>query len=146
MQGTRASLIFGTDKRKAMSDQEEKTSLEIVKSLMHCLGKFQQYPTINPLVMESIQELHRNLQKWLRTFHRFEAVQIQGNLQVNQSVLSAAAQQKDYLQALLFYMTERNVLTLEILSGISFDEIQQFLEWFSNLPKILSAKAISLDP
>jgi len=137
---TRGSVVIGDSKRQALSAQEEQAILNILNSLMSALGKFQQYPTINQVVLDAMNESSKHLNKWLRTHNRFECVNVQGNLQVNNAILSMPSQQKDFVQAFIFFLTERNVRTFEVRRGINLSELQSFFEFFSKPAKEIVGK------
>lgn len=137
---TRGSVIVSDAKRQVLSHQEEQVVLDVVNALMSTLGKFQQYPTINQVILDAMDEANKKLSKWLRTHKRLEFVAVQGNLQVNNSILSMISQQKDFVQAFLFYLTERNVRTFIVKSGVKSEELQRFYEFFSKSAKEIVAK------
>lgn len=142
--GTRGSVIIGDSKRQTLSDQEEQLAVSIIDGIMSTLGKIQQYPITNEIVAEKLNETHALLSKWLRTYSRFECVTVQSNLQVNNAILPLPMQEKDFIKAFVFYMTERNVRTFEILAGIKLEELQKFFEFFSKPSKeVVSNKNIS---
>ncbi|MCZ7582357.1 MAG: HEAT repeat domain-containing protein [Deltaproteobacteria bacterium] len=136
----RGSVIIGGDSQRALSEQEEKKVLEVVKAFMNALGKFQQYPAMNEIVVGALNDCHKHLSAWLRTHARFEAVVVQGHLQLNKAILSLGSQKQDFLQAFLFYLTERNVRTLEIKPGMEIRELQNFFEFFAKPAKEIVAK------
>jgi len=133
-------VIGGSGSQRVLSDLEEKKVLDIVKGLMDSLGKFQQYPTANEIVLGAMHEFLKHLSAWLRTHRALECVSVQGNLQVNKAILSMAAQKKDFLQALMFFLTERNVRTLEFRDGVGAGEVKIFFEFFTKPPKEIVGK------
>ncbi|HPQ67523.1 MAG TPA: hypothetical protein PKW95_00250 [bacterium] len=137
---SRGSVILDGSKRRSISAQEEKEVLKIVHGLMSCLGKLQQYPSINQVIMDAINDTRDALDKWLRSHNTMEIVDVQGNMQVNQAILSLASQQQDYMQAFLFYLTERNVRTFEFNKGLHKQEFQTFLEFFAKPAKEIVEK------
>jgi hypothetical protein len=136
----RGSVVISDAKRRALSEQEERTVVGIIKAFMSTLGKFQQYPTVNEIVLDAMNDSFNQLGKWLRTHQSLECVSMQGNLQVNNAILSMPSQQKDYVQAFLFYMTERNIRTFEIWRDVQLTELQRFYEFFSKTAKEIVAK------
>lgn len=142
--GTRGSVIIGDSKRRALSDQEEQLAVSIIDNIMATLGKIQQYPITNEIVVEKLNETHSSLSKWLRTYSNFECVTVQSNLQVQNAVLPMPVQEKDFVKAFVFYLTERNVRTFQIMTGIKLEELQRFFEFFSKPAKeVVANKNVS---
>ncbi|MBZ0272584.1 HEAT repeat domain-containing protein [bacterium] len=137
---TRGTMVIGGGAARSLSDQEEKRALDILKALMNALGKFQQYPTVNEVVLDALHETTKGLFAWVRTHHRLELVAVHGNLQVNKAILSMGAQKRDFVQAFIFYMSERNIRTLEFLNGIEANELQNFCGFFSKPAKQIVGK------
>jgi len=139
-QGMRGSVIISDTQRRAITPQEEQALLPIINSLMSLLTKLKQYPTMNEIVQGIINEAYQLLHKWLVQHKRFDLAAMQNHLQVNNAVPSMAAQQKDFVQQLLFFMTERNIRSLEITDGLKADEFQKFVLFFSRPPQELLGK------
>lgn len=136
---TRGSVIISDTKRRVLSDQEEQVALDVIENIMSTLGKLQQYPPTNEIVLDKMDQAMKRLHKWHRSSSRFECVSMQGNLQINNAILSLPSQEKDFVQAFLFYLTERNVRTLEILDGVTLPELQRFFQFFSKPAKEIVA-------
>jgi HEAT repeat protein len=134
---THGSVVLSESKRRALTEDQEQVALDMVRALMGALGAMQKYPTLNPIILDKIDETKKHLTRWLRTFQTFEAVSLQGNLQVNNAVLSMQCQEKDFVQAFIFYLTERNVRTLVIKRGMKDSEIKHFVEFFSKPAKTI---------
>lgn len=138
---SRGSIVIGGDaSQKPLSAQEEQRIMDILNAAMSALGKVQQYPTLNEIVFDAIDEAGRQILTWLRTHKTLTFESFHGSLQVNKSVLSMASTKKDFAQAFLFYLTERNVRTLEMRQGADKDEIQRFFEYFGKPAKEIVAK------
>lgn len=129
--GTRGTVVVSDTMRRTMTPQEEQVVQDIIKNFMATLGRFQQYPSMNQIVKDAMNKTQAFIEKWLRTHASFECISVQSNLQVNHSILNFACQQKDFVQAFLFYLMERNVRTFELKRGVTFDEMQRFYQFFS---------------
>ncbi len=138
---SRGTIVIGGDpSQRPLSAQEEQKIMDILNATMAALGKVQQYPTLNEIVFEAIDEAGRQILTWLRTHKTLTFEAFHGNLQVNKSILSMASTKKDFAQAFLFYLTERNVRTLDLRVGADKDEIQRFFEYFGKPAKEIVAK------
>ncbi|MCC6157963.1 MAG: HEAT repeat domain-containing protein [Deltaproteobacteria bacterium] len=138
---SRGTIVIGGDpSQRPLTAQEEQKVMDILNATMAALGKVQQYPTLNEIVFEAIDEAGRQILTWLRTHKTLTFEAFHGNLQVNKSVLSMASTKKDFAQAFLFYLTERNVRTLDLRVGADKDEIQRFFEYFGKPAKEIVAK------
>ena len=148
----RGSVIITDSNRRALSELEENLILDIIRSMMDCTGQYQLYNQANQLVKDKISHAQALFTRWFRTYSQFECLSVQSNLQVNNGILSMPAHQKDFIQAFLFYLTERNIRTLRVLPRINPDELLNFFEFFSkpakkivgnkNLPRALKRMGV----
>jgi len=134
-EGTRGNIVISDSSRRALSTQEETQALFVLEGIMTSLGKMQQYPITNEIVVEKVKSTFDHISKWLRTYRELECVSVQGNIQINKAVLSLASQEKDFIQSLIFFLSERNVRTLNIEKGVNLQELNKFLEFFNKPAK-----------
>ncbi|MCB1155166.1 hypothetical protein KDL45_16025, partial [bacterium] len=112
----------------AIDGISEKDIVRLLEGMLHFFGNLERYPLTNKIVADDAAGLHKAFVRMIgSSVPTITISELHNALEVNDTELSAAAQNNPVVEAFVFYMLEQNLRSIRISREISLQEFKAFL-------------------